>query len=73
MKFTFFQKIKFINKINNAWKESKKLIDNNKDITEEARQIAFALISIFERIGKLLPPAKDVIEKLIEIIENALK
>lgn len=72
MKFTFFQKIKFINRLNNAWKESKKLLDNNKETTEEARQIAFELIAIFERIKKLLPPATGVVEKLIEIIKNAL-
>ena len=73
MKFTFFQKIKFINKINNAWKESKKLIDGNRETTEEARQIALELINIFERIAKLLPPATSVVEGLIEIIKNALK
>ena len=72
MKFTFFQKIKFINKMNTAWKESKKLIDGNKETTEEARQIAVELIAIFERIEKLLPPAKGVIQGLIEIIKNAL-
>ena len=58
--------------MNTAWKESKKLIDGNKETTEEARQIAVELIAIFERIEKLLPPAKGVIQGLIEIIKNAL-
>ena len=67
-----FQKISFINKIGKAWKQSKKLIDDNKEVTEEVRQIAFELIAIFERIKVVLPPAKEVIEKLVEIIKNAL-
>ena len=67
-----FAKIKFINKITKAWKEIKALIDGNKKLTEEARQIALELITIFERIKKLFPCAKEVIEQLIGIIKNAL-
>lgn len=67
-----FQKISFLNKLGKAWKESKKLIDDNKEVTEEARQITFELIALLERTKKLLPPATNVIEKLIGIIKNAL-
>ena len=68
-----FKKISLINKIAKAWKEIKALIDGNKKLTEEARQIALELIALFERIQKLFPCAEPVIEKLIEIIKNALK
>ena len=67
-----FKKINLLNKIAKAWKEIKALIDGNKGLTEEARQIALELIALFERIQKLFPCAKEVIEKLIEIIKNAL-
>jgi regulator of replication initiation timing len=71
-KLNIFQKISLLNKIAKAWKEIKALIDGNKGLTEEARQIALELIALFERIQKLFPCAKPVIEKLIEIIKNAL-
>ena len=67
-----FQKIKFINNISKAWTRSKKLIDDNKGVAEEARQIALEQIALFERMGKLFPPAKAVIQGLIEIVKNAL-
>jgi uncharacterized coiled-coil DUF342 family protein len=71
-KLNIFQKISLLNKIAKAWKEIKALIDGNKGLTEEARQIALELIALFERIQKLFPGAKEVIGKLIEIIRNAL-
>lgn len=67
-----FKKISLLNKIAKAWKEIKALIDGNKKLTEEARQIAFEQIALFERMQVLFPNAKDVIGKLIEIIKNAL-
>lgn len=72
IKLNFFQKISLLNKIAKAWKEIKALIDGNKKLTEEARQIAFEQIALFERMQVLFPNAKDVIGKLIEIIKNAL-
>lgn len=71
-KLNLFQKISLLNKIAKAWKEIKALIDGNKKLTEEARQIAFEQIALFERMQVLFPNAKDVIGKLIEIIKNAL-
>lgn len=71
-KLNIFQKISLLNKIAKAWKEIKALIDGNKKLTEEARQIAFEQIALFERMQVLFPNAKDVIGKLIEIIKNAL-
>ena len=71
-KLNIFQKISLLNKIGKAWKEIKALIDGNKKLTEEARQIAFEQIALFERMQVLFPNAKDVIGKLIEIIKNAL-
>lgn len=71
-KLNIFQKISLLNKIAKAWKEIKALIDGNKKLTEEARQIALEQIALFERMQKLFPCAKEVIEKLIEIIKNAL-
>lgn len=71
-KLNIFQKISLLNKINKAWKEIKALIDGNKELTEETRQIAFEQIALFERMQKLFPSAKEVIGKLIEIIRNAL-
>lgn len=71
-KLNIFQKISLLNKIAKAWKEIKALIDGNKKLTEEARQIALELIALFERIQNLFPCAKEIIGKLIEIIKNAL-
>ena len=71
-KLNIFQKISLLNKIAKAWKEIKALINGNKKLTEEARQIALELVAIFERIQKLFPQATEVIEKLIGIIKNAL-
>ena len=71
-KLNIFQKISLLNKIAKAWKEIKALIDGNKKLTEEARQIAFEQIALFERMQVLFPNAKDVIGKLIEIVKNAL-
>lgn len=71
-KLNIFQKISLLNKIAKAWKEIKKLIDGNKKLTEEARQIVLEQIALLERTKKLFPCAKPVIEKLIEIIKNAL-
>ena len=71
-KLNIFQKISLLNKIGKAWKEIKALIDGNKELTEETRQIALEQIALFERAKKLFPCAKPVIEKLIEIIKNAL-
>ena len=71
-KLNIFQKISLLNKIAKAWKQIKALIDGNKKLTEEARQIAFEQIALFERMQVLFPNAKDVIGKLIEIIKNAL-
>lgn len=71
-KLNIFQKISLLNKIAKAWKEIKQLIDGNKKLTEEARQIAFEQIALFERMQVLFPNAKEVIGKLIEIIKNAL-
>lgn len=67
-----FQKISFLNKLNKAWKEIKQLMDNSKKCTEEVRQLALEQIALFERMQKAFPNAKGVIEKLIEIIKNAL-
>ena len=71
-KLNIFQKISLLNKIAKAWKEIKALIDGNKELTEETRQIAFEQIALFERMQKLFPSAEEVIGKLIEIIRNAL-
>ena len=72
IKLNFFQKISLLNKIAKAWKEIKQLMDNSKQCTEEVRQLALEQIALFERMQKLFPSAKEVIEKLIEIIKNAL-
>ena len=71
-KLNIFQKISLLNKIAKAWKEIKALIDGNKELTEETRQIVLEQIALLERAKKLFPCAKTVIEKLIEIIKNAL-
>lgn len=71
-KLNIFQKISLINKIAKAWKEIKALIDGNKKLTEEARQIALEFVALLERTKKLFPQATEVIEKIIEIIKNAL-
>ena len=71
-KLNIFQKISLLNKIGKAWKEIKALIDGNKGLTEETRQIALEQIALFERMQKLFPCTKLVIEKLIEIIKNTL-
>lgn len=67
-----FKKISLLNKIAKAWKQIKALIDGNKKLTEEARQIALEFVALLERTKKLFPCAKEVIEKIIEIIKNAL-
>lgn len=67
-----FQKISLLSKLNNAWKRSKKLIDENKATTEEVRQIAFELIALLDRLKVVLPPLKAVIEQLIGIIKDVL-
>jgi hypothetical protein len=72
MKFNIFQKISLLNKINTAWKRCKKIINENKSVAEETRQLAFEQIALFERAKKLFPQAKIVINSLIEIIKNAL-
>ena len=52
-KLNIFQKISLLNKIAKAWKEIKQLIDGNKKLTEEARQIALEFIALLERVKKL--------------------
>lgn len=67
-----FKKISLLNKIAKAWKEIKQLMDNSKQCTEEVRQLAFEQIALFERMKNTFPNAREVIEKLIGIIKNAL-
>lgn len=68
-----FQKISLLNKIGKAWKRAKDVIDKNKGVAEETRQLAMEQIALFERAKTLFPHARLVISHLIEIIKDALR
>lgn len=67
-----FKQISFVNKAKKSWKEAKKLIDNNKGTAEEARQIYIEFKALADRAINLLPPLKDTIGGLIDIIKKVL-
>ena len=67
-----FKQISFVNKAKKSWKEAKKLIDNNKGVAEEARQIYLEFKALAERAINLLPPLKSTINGLIDILKKVL-
>lgn len=67
-----FKQISFVNKAKKSWKEAKKLIDNNKGTAEEARQIYIEFKALADRAINLLPPLKDTVGGLIDIIKKVL-
>ena len=67
-----FKQILFVNKAKKSWKEAKKLIDNNKGTAEEARQIYIEFKALADRAINLLPPLKDTVGGLIDIIKKVL-
>lgn len=70
-KLNIFQKISLLNKINKAYKASKKLIDSKKGLAEEIKKIIANLKADFEALVALLPDFKEVYNEIKAIIENA--
>lgn len=71
-KLNFFQKIVLLNKINKAYKASKKLIDSKKGLADEVRKILANIKADIEALVALLPDFKEAYNELKAIIENAL-
>lgn len=69
--FDFIKKIKFIGKVNKAYKASKKLIDAKKGLAEEVKKVLGNLKADVEALVALLPDFKDVYIEIKEIIEKA--
>ena len=69
--FDFIKKIKFIGKVNKAYKASKKLIDNKKGLAEEVKKVLASLKADVEALVALLPDFKEVYIEIKTIIENA--
>lgn len=65
------QKIKFLGKVNKAYKASKKLIDTRKDLAKDIKKVFESLKADLEALVALLPDFKEVYIELKEIIENA--
>lgn len=70
-KLNIFQKICLLNKINKAYKASKKLIDSKKGLAEEIKKVIANLKADFEALVALLPDFKEVYNEIKAIIENA--
>ena len=66
------QKIKLLNKLNKAWKASKKLIDSKKGLADEVKKVLANIKADIEALVALLPDFKEVYNELKKIIENAL-
>ena len=69
--FDFIKKIKFIGKINKAYKASKKLIDSKKGLAEEVKKVLGNLKADVESLVALLPDFKEVYIEIKDIIEKA--
>ena len=67
-----FKQISYVSKAKKSWKEAKKLIDTNKGVAEEARQIFIEFKALCERAIKLLPPLQNTINGLLDIIKKVL-
>ena len=66
------QKIKLLNKLNKAWRASKKLIDSKKGLADEVKKVLANLKADLEALVVLLPDFKEVYNEEKKIIENAL-
>ena len=65
-----FQKIAFINRINKAFKKSKKLIDSKKDLAERVRKHIDIILGEVQELLRLLPDFRNIYFEVVEIIEN---
>ena len=67
------QKIKFIGKVNKAYKASKKLIDSKKGLAEEVKKVLASLKADVEALVALLPDFKEVYIEIKTIKLRELK
>lgn len=70
-KLSLIQKIKLLNKINKAYKASKKLIDEKQGLAKETQEAIIELRAAAQKFVELLPEFKDVYLDLEVIIKNA--
>ena len=70
-KLSIFQKIVLLNKINKAYKASKKLIDSKKDLNKEVGKVLLNLKADLEQLSVLLPEYREPYNEIKVIIENA--
>ena len=70
-KLNFFQKISLLNKVDKAYKASKKLIDSKQGLAKETQEAIIELRMAAQKCVKLLPAYEDVYLDLEVIIKNA--
>lgn len=65
-----FKKIALINKVKKAIKQTKKLLDTNKDLTKEVKRVIGNLKTDIEALLTYLPHLKPIYKEVIEIIKE---
>ncbi|WP_405316522.1 hypothetical protein [Faecalibacillus faecis] len=71
MTFKIIKAIKLYNKVNKAYKASKKLIDSKKDLNKDVDKAIETLKADLENLVVLLPDYKEALIELKEIIKDA--
>lgn len=66
-----FKAIKLYNKLNKAYKASKKLIDSKEGLAKEMRKIIADGLLLIDRCAGILPEFKNTFAELKKIVKNA--
>lgn len=66
-----FKKIALVNKVKKAIKQTKKLLDTNKDLTKEVKRVIGNLKQDIDALLTLLPHLKPIYKEVIEIVKEA--
>jgi len=65
-----FKKIALINKVKKAIKQTKKMLDTNKDLTSQVKRIIGNLKTDIEALLTYLPHFKPIYKEIIEIVKE---
>ena len=70
MSWNIFKQISFINKVKKAIKQTKKMLDTNKDLTNQVKRIIGNLKTDIEALLTYLPHLKPIYKEIVEIVKQ---